>query len=201
MEFEVMATDTADAAPTSKPRRRWLQFSLRTLMVLVVVFGVGLGWLAHEVHQARQQREALKAITLRHPWVSYAPNGSRRKIETGLAWLRELVGEEELFKTLIEVGFVGHQTTDAGLVHLKGLTQLRRLYLGDNDVSDAGLVHLRGLTSLKLLNLRGTLVTDAGLAHLRGLPQLQYLDLSDTQVTAAGLAQLQQALPNCEIVR
>jgi hypothetical protein len=192
----------AAAPPTTPPpRRRWLQYSLRTLMVLIVVFGCGLGWLAHEVHQARQQREALKAIALRHPWVSYAPNGSSSTIETGLAWLRRLVGEEELFKTLIEVGFVGHQTTDAGLVHLKGLTQLRRLYLGDNDVSDAGLVHLRGLTNLKLLNLRGTQVTDAGLPHLGGLTQLQYLNLSGTQVTAAGVAQLKRTLPNCQISR
>jgi hypothetical protein len=104
----------------------------------------------------------VKAIATQQHWVSYAPNGSSSTIETGLAWLRRVVGEEELFKTLIEVGLVGHQITDAELVHLEGLAPLRRLYLGDNDVSDAGLVHLRGLTNLKLLNLRGTLVTDAG---------------------------------------
>jgi hypothetical protein len=186
---------------TAKSRRRWLQFSLRTLLALMLVCGCGLGWLAHEIHQARQQREAVKAIATRQHWVSYAPNGSSSTIETGLAWLRRLVGEEELFKTLTEVGLVGHQTTDAGLVHLEGLAPLRRLYLGDSDVTDAGLVHLRGLTNLKLLNLRGTLVTDAGLTHLRGLTQLQRLDLSGTQVTAAGVAELQKALPKCEIVR
>ena len=63
---------TTAPTTTPKPKRRWLQFSLRTLMVVMVVFGTGLGWFAHEVHQARQQREALKAIALRHPWVSYA---------------------------------------------------------------------------------------------------------------------------------
>ena len=32
-------------APTPpKPRHRWLQFSLRTVMVIVLVFGCGMGW-------------------------------------------------------------------------------------------------------------------------------------------------------------
>ena len=53
------------------------------------------------------------------------------------------------------------QVSDAGLVHLKGLTSLQRLGLGDTQVSDAGLVHLKGLTSLQRLNLARTQVSDA----------------------------------------
>src|SRR4029077_19446304 len=45
--------------------------------------------------------------------------------------------------------------TDAGLVNLKGLTDLNHLNLGGTDVTDAGLVHLKGLTNLKFLNLGG----------------------------------------------
>ncbi len=33
---------TTTAPETPKPRRRWLQFSLRTLMLLMLVLGVGL---------------------------------------------------------------------------------------------------------------------------------------------------------------
>ena len=43
-------------------------------------------------------------------------------------------------------------------------------------VTDAGLVHLKALTDLLQLNLGGTQLTDAGLAHLSGLTNLQYLD-------------------------
>ena len=39
--------------------------------------------------------------------------------------------------------------TDAGLVHLKGLTQLQWLDLAETKVTDAGLVHLKGLTQLQ----------------------------------------------------
>ena len=35
-----------------------------------------------------------------------------------------------------------------------------------NDITDAGLVHLKGLTNLQTLNLRSTQVTDASVAEL-----------------------------------
>ena len=65
--------------------------------------------------------------------------------------------------------------TDAGLKHVKGLTQLRDLYLDETKITDAGLEDLRGLTELRTLCLGDTQVTDAGLANLKGLTQLQEL--------------------------
>jgi len=40
-------------------RRRWLQFNLRAFFVLLTAMSVWLAWI---VHQAREQREAVKAI-------------------------------------------------------------------------------------------------------------------------------------------
>ena len=46
--------------PTSaKDRRRWLRFSLRTLLVLMTVLGVALGWLGVQVNRVRKQRDAV----------------------------------------------------------------------------------------------------------------------------------------------
>ena len=84
----------------------------------------------------------------------------------------------------------GSQVTDVGLVHLKGLTQLRELDLFGTQVTDAGLVHLKELTQLQQLAMTGPGVTDAGLVHLKGLSQLQGLGLHNTQVTDAGLVHL-----------
>ena len=89
--------------------------------------------------------------------------------------------------------------TDAGLVHLKGLTKLEGLRLGFTQVTDAGLAHLKGLTNLTDLNLYRTQITDAGLVHLKGLTNLKTLYLTSTKVTDAGIAELQQSLPNCKI--
>ena len=118
--------------------------------------------------------------------------------------------------------------TDAGLVHLKGLTKLKVLQLsGTQGITGPGLVHLKGLPNLKELMLNGTRITDAGLVHLKGLTNLETLILANTRVTGSGLvhlrgltklrclglfysdaagadqaiAELQKALPKCTIDR
>ena len=69
------------------------------------------------------------------------------------------------------------------------------------EITDAGLVHLKGLTKLELLNLNRSEITDAGLSHLKKLTNLQTLFLKDTKVTDAGIPELQEALPNCETTK
>jgi hypothetical protein len=43
--------------PTLKPRRRWLQFSLRTMMALMLAFSVGFGWWHHRQQIAERSLE------------------------------------------------------------------------------------------------------------------------------------------------
>ena len=53
---------------------------------------------------------------------------------------------------------------------LKGLV----LGLQDTEVTDAGLVHLKGLTQLQVLGLQDTEVTNAGVAKLKqALPNVR----------------------------
>lgn len=82
------------------------------------------------------------------------------------------------------------EVTDAGLVHISQLTNLRRLNLTDIQITNAGLNHLRHLTKLEELDLEGTLVTDAGLAALAPLADLETLGLSGSRITDAGMPQL-----------
>ncbi|MEO2016283.1 MAG: leucine-rich repeat domain-containing protein [Fuerstiella sp.] len=86
----------------------------------------------------------------------------------------------------------GPQITDAGLEHLKGLPSLRYLHIGGTQITDAGLVQLKGLTVLTTLYLNNTQVTDAGLVHLKGLTSLTELQLDHTQITDAGLKNLKE---------
>jgi hypothetical protein len=198
------------APPTTpKPRRCWLQFSLRTLMVLVLVVGAGLGWLAHENHRARTQREAVKAIEklggraeyearsggclaaaiafggklLPHDWLVDVYGVSLADMQLADAELAHLQGLQQLKWLALN----NTSITDAGLAHLRGLTELEQLTLAFTRVTDAGLIHLQRLTHLEMLSLVGTRVTDAGLEQLSGLTHLQMLDLAQTQVTDAGL--------------
>ncbi len=91
------------------------------------------------------------------------------------------------------------EVTDAGLVHLKELGQLRDLRLYATKVTDAGLVDLNEMTQLTHLYLSDTAVTDGGMEHLKDLKQLVYLDLFQTKVTAEGVKKLSTALPGCKI--
>ena len=49
-------------------------------------------------------------------------------------------------------------------------------------IGDAGLIQLKGLTDLETLLIGGTKVTDAGLAHLKPLAKLKKLSLFDTEI-------------------
>ena len=100
---------------------------------------------------------------------------------------------------VVLVSLSGTQITDAGLVHLKGLTSLTALILNDTQITDEGLAHLNGLTRLTALDLHDTQITDAGLVHLKGLTSLTRLDLYGTQITDAGLAEIRAALPKCNV--
>ena len=64
----------------------------------------------------------------------------------------------------------------AAIQELKGLTNGQELNLRHLSITDASLVHLKGLTDLRALNLPNG-IGDAGLAHLKGLTNLQDLDL------------------------
>jgi hypothetical protein len=153
------------------------------------------------------------------------PNAEQAKAVAEIEKLggRVKVDEKSPGKPVILVYLDGTQVTDAGLEHLKGLSQLRTLNLKDTQVTDAGLKRLKGLsqlqsldlantratdagleylnglTQLQTLFLEGTQVTDAGLEHLKGLTQLRWLAVNGTRVTDAGAKDLQQALPQVRI--
>ena len=88
--------------------------------------------------------------------------------------------------TVIGVDLMYTDVTDAGLEHLKGLTNLQSVKLTRTKVTDAGLEHLKGSAKLDCLILAETSVTDAGLGHIKGLSNLQWLNLYNTQVSDAG---------------
>ena len=72
------------AAPVSRPWRRYLRFSMRGLIVLLVVIGVALGWL---VRGARNQREAVAAIRKTGGLVSYDWESKNGKwVRNGRPW-------------------------------------------------------------------------------------------------------------------
>ncbi len=75
------------------------------------------------------------------------------------------------------------------------------LTTSNSRVSDAGLIHLKDLTNLRSLELMGSRVSDAGLGHLIGMKRVAELYLARTDVTDNSVAKLKADLPNCNISR
>ena len=116
----------------------------------------------------------------------------------------------------------GTQVTNDGLHHLRGLTELRALYLGETQLEEHNIEGLRGLqldwlsldrtwagdealaslsemTTLEYLDLTRTRVTDDGLQHLRGLNNLKELRLMRCRVPREAAEELKRQLPGCVI--
>ena len=181
---------------------RWrFQYSIRSLLVLVVAVVLPFSWLAVEMKAAREQHDSVEALAkvrgkIFYEWQFVADGNLLPNAQPpGPEWLRKLLGGD-FFTTVVgadlanSVSRLTNDVSDAGLAHLARLSQLQWLWLDRTKITDAGLVYLKGLTQLKVLYLNDTQITDAGLAHLAGLKQLEALILDFTQITDAGLGYL-----------
>ena len=166
----------------AKPKRRWYQFSLRTLLLVMLVLGCGLGY---ERHKAVKYKAAIDAIKALRGEIRFDSNHPVRT-----AWMKLLLSDDS-FGNVNHVYLSGAHITDARLIHLRALTQLESLTLDNTNVTDSGLAHLRRMTQLQTLLLCDRHVTDAGLLHLQELTRLQSLSLDRTQATDAGFIHLQ----------
>jgi hypothetical protein len=173
---------------SENPRRRWFRYSLRTLMVFILLATVPMSWLAVKMRQARKQRQAVEAIVKLGGSLAYDTDISKAPAPK---WLSRLLGDD-FFSTPVRVHFPSVPVTDADLEPVEGLTQLRELFLSGSQITDAGLERLKELRQLEQLDLSATQVTDAGLKHLDGAAQLQMLNLCGTRVTDTGMQHLRK---------
>jgi Leucine rich repeat len=218
-----MQFDPSKAAPP-KRKRRWFQFSLRSLLIVTMIVAVGSGWLGRKIERKRIEREAVAGIEASGGSVWYDYQQGQFSEPSGPVWLRGLLGND-FFSEVVKAHLVGNTIGDAGLANVMGLPRLQSLELPGAYVNEAGVAHIKNLAQLESLDLSTTNVTDAELANIKDLPRLRSLDLSSTNVTDAGLANLkilsqlrvlklkytkvtdaglkslQQALPNCRIDR
>ena len=188
---------------TARPRRRYLRFSLRSLLVLILLIAGWLGWV---VHRARVQRDAVAAIlklqgTVKYDW----ERKDGRNLPNGKpwwpGWLVNLFGID-YFAHVTQVRVVAvHELSDAELMHISNLSGLEELDLHRSPVTDARMGYLEGLTDLQSLTLFHTPISDTGLARLKRMHRLRTLSIENTNVTDSGAQELQRALPRVAIQR
>jgi Leucine-rich repeat (LRR) protein len=184
-----------------RPKRPWLQFSLRTLLVFVLLVSLFMSWFVVKLRPAQKRQKVVEMVQeagglVRYKYKdtskSYLHLSSDFKDTPIPAWLLDLLGTD-FFMRVSEVDlYSSNGFGDERMSELAKLANLESLSLARSQVTDAGLVHLKGMSNLKGLCLYETQVTDAGLTHLAGMTDLRSLRLSGTQVTDVGLAHLKQ---------
>lgn len=193
--------------------RRWLdrlRVRLRTLMIIVLLLGGGLGWLAHLTRQAQIQRDAVAAVmnvggSVLYDWqfergeVRVKPGTNAISNEVP-GWPKWMVGQfgVDAFGVVTDVTVRRSATNPSSaqfeevLAHIGNLNGLKNLGLVP-PVNDAGLAHLETLVNLESLNLRGGFeVTDAGVTHLARMTSLKVLCLENSQISDGGLTYLRE---------
>ena len=170
-------------------RRRWLQISLRTFLIVITLVGFGGAWVGMQLQQKRRHERAVNEI------VKLGGRASFYGWEIP-AWKEWLFGSYAVKPVSMDLPVT--DAIDSILSQTQGMNFIF-LYLSSTNVTDAGLAHLKGMSHLRRLTLANTRITDAGLAHLKGLTSLERLDLRNTQVTQAGVDRLQRAIPDCVI--
>ena len=78
----------------------------------------------------------------------------------------------------------------ASLDFLDGMSELRKLSLGQTGIGDEDMSFLDGLPNLSRLELFGTGITDSSMDALAGLESLQHLDIRYTKVSQDAIERL-----------
>jgi hypothetical protein len=189
----------ASEPPAPKPRLRWYQYRLRTLLIVMTLLAV---WMAHISHRARQQKMAVEKVHRLGGTVEYDfrvtknittgfPSHDPQAKPPGPAWLRNFLGDD-YFQTVVVLGLGGNKTvTDDDLALLSDMPDLKVLNLDETNITDDGLAYVKKLKKLEFLFLRRTSIGDRGLEQIKDITTLQLLVLSDTKVTDEGTKYLQ----------
>jgi hypothetical protein len=204
---EPLESQTAvDPAARPSPRRRFCLFrvSVRGLLVLVLLAGCGMGWVAQIVRTGQAQRRSVSAIYQAGGWVLYDTDWDERQAISSwrLRWPRWLVDRigVDYCADVVFINLHG-RGTDNLLAHVARLKHLKQLHRPGPAVTDAGLAHLGQLSELQFLSLDDTQVTDAGISSSTGLRSLKFLKISRTKVTDNGVAELRKSLPQLRVIR
>ncbi|HQU42955.1 MAG TPA: hypothetical protein PK867_09085 [Pirellulales bacterium] len=148
-----------------RPRGRWFQFTLGSLLAMTVIASAVLAlWVRGPI----KRRQVLATI-------ERGGGGRVRYATVAPDWVVELLGDwvRGFFDEVDEIALF--DATDADVAPLGVLPRVRSLTLTGGKVTDEAMKTVARLQALEELQLAGVFVTHKGLAELRRLPRLRSL--------------------------
>jgi hypothetical protein len=222
------AVEPTSAANARSARRRWFQYSLRTLFVVSIAAALGIvaAWKEYvEPYQRERQLEAMltelggkiSTEAVGPSWVQRLLGRGKTNAVTSIAfeplwesrpgdvWTERHVNGDLLYRmgrarALRSLNLQYCQFAEDDLRWLAESESLETLDLIDTAITDRGARHLSGLKNLRFLRLQATAVTDAALADLAAMPKLELLVLHGTNVSKAGLDAFRQQNPGVKLL-
>ena len=155
-------------ARNTRPRRKWYQFSIWSMLVLLTLVCVAAAYWRRMVTAYEGQATAAEEITKLSGWITSEPAVPD--------WLRWLPLADRCNK-VVAVNLQERDFPEGSLQSLAQLPDVERLYLARSSVSDNDLEYVGKLTNLRRLSLWRTDITSEGLKQLEGLSDLRLLDI------------------------
>ena len=179
----------------SKRKRRWFQFSLRTLLIFVAGIAIICDWYAGKIHHAADQDALIEAaqkiegrveVAYSGPdWLGFIYPRRLRRHVIGLTFDLSSPDCRQESLRLCLAGFHELQWLDFGLVPIDEegwrsvgrMDQLSRLISTHSTITEADAAQLARLPELQELNLSECQIDNAAVRKLADCPQLRKLML------------------------
>ena len=173
-------------------RRPW-RFTLRTLLVAVVVVAAALAWARRQAQPYRGQAAARRVIE-EDLW------GLTLAVPADVPfWVRPFLSEREC-QDVIKVDLGGTDVRDHELEVLTHFPRLEYLDLSSTACTAEGLDVLERLPRLERLDLSVSDCGDGALDWVRRCPSLRYIRVSASSVSQRAFAQLLEDEPQLQEV-
>lgn len=214
-----MPVSPIEAKHSALPRRRWFQFSLRTLLIVMIAVGSLAGLVGIRLQRARRQHEAAVAIRRLEGTVEYSQAQGTPLVVRDL--LEAQLGRDFFDSVVaVQVDLLPADTTEGQLAVWRSLAdfpqleqlavdyprryprsrfnigpilrleRLETLKIRDAQIDGDDLKPLARMPALKTLDLSFCQIGDDAWPHVVAIEKLHTLDASYSFVTDAGTGQL-----------
>ena len=187
---------------STKPKRRWLRFGLRTMLVLVFLLALPLAWITYEVRDVRHQREAIDAIEAGGGYVYpylYHREETNRWQAFRLRLLRKLFGEED-YPRIRVVQLVEPQQVNTLVPLLSRFPYLEQLTLPSATLDDRSVQVIATSPNLRELELVDTGINVEQMKILTRSPTITEVTLQRASASDSIVGQLPQLAALTEVI-